>query len=232
MKNRKSKMENKAVTISTQLAIFIDSAVARPDLLFNSLNSEIGEVIDAMPQTLPLPADAHSDIPRVIGTSSFGKFNLNISLKRIDFVENYAPTEAIEKSIVEFKLKCNTLITTISQKYGIVRIGLVGNYYVPHKNPSQLITDLYLNKNKSNLDEITIRINKRDTFKNIQINNVINLSQGQVTAQDYNGNAVIVQLDYNSADNSTPLEEGVILALFKEKSIAYSSKHVEEISGL
>lgn len=232
MKNRKSKMENKAVTISTQLAIFIDSAVARPDLLFNSLNSEIGEVIDAMPQTLPLPADAPSDIPRVIGTSSFGKFNLNISLNRIDFVENYAPTEAIEKSIVEFKLKCNTLITTISQKYGIVRIGLVGNYYVPHKNPSQLITDLYLNKNKSNLDEITIRINKRDTFKNIQINNVINLSQGQVTAQDYNGNAVIVQLDYNSADNSTPLEEGVILALFKEKSIAYSSKHVVEISGL
>ncbi|WP_200526016.1 hypothetical protein, partial [Klebsiella pneumoniae] len=75
-------------------------------------------------------------------------------------------------------------------------------------------------------------INKRDTFKNIQINNVINLSQGQVTAQDYNGNAVTVQLDYNSADNSTPLEEGVILALFKEKSIAYSSKHVEEISGL
>ena len=232
MKNRKSKMENKAVTISTQLAIFIDSAVARPDLLFNSLNSEIGEVIDAMPQTLPLPADAPSDIPRVIGTSSFGKFNLNISLNRIDFVENYAPTEAIEKSIVEFKLKCNTLITTISQKYGIVRIGLVGNYYVPHKNPSQLITDLYLNKNKSNLDEITIRINKRDTFKNIQINNVINLSQGQVTAQDYNGNAVIVQLDYNSVDNSTPLEEGVILALFKEKSIAYSSKHVEDISGL
>ena len=232
MQNRKSKMENKAVTISTQLAIFIDSPIARPDLLFNSLNSEIGEVIDAMPQTLPLPADAPSDIPRVIGTSSFGKFNLNISLNRIDFVENYAPTEAIEKSIVEFKLKCNTLITTISQKYGIVRIGLVGNYYVPHKNPSQLITDLYLNKNKSNLDEITIRINKRDTFKNIQINNVINLSQGQVTAQDYNGNAVIVQLDYNSADNSTPLEEGVILALFKEKSIAYSSKHVEEISGL
>lgn len=104
-----------------------------------------------MPQTLPLPADAPSDIPRVIGTSSFGKFNLNISLNRIDFVENYAPTEAIEKSIVEFKLKCNTLITTISQKYGFVRIGLVGNYYVPHKNPSQLITDLYLNKNKSNL---------------------------------------------------------------------------------
>lgn len=38
-------MENKAVTISTQLAIFIDSTIARPDLLFNSLNSEIGEVI-------------------------------------------------------------------------------------------------------------------------------------------------------------------------------------------
>ncbi len=232
MQNRKEKMENKAVTISTQLAIFIDSTIARPDLLFNSLNSEIGEVIDAMPQTLPLPADAPADIPRVIGTSSFGKFNLNISLNRIDFVENYTPTEEIEKSVTEFKLKCNTLIATISQKYGIVRIGLVGNYYIPHKNPSQLIADLYLNENKKNLDEITIRINNRDTFKNIQINNVINLSQGQVTAQNYNGNAVIVQLDYNSTDNNTPLEEGLTLALFKEKSIAYNSKHVEDVSGL
>ncbi|TRQ71914.1 hypothetical protein, partial [Salmonella enterica] len=83
----------------------------------------------------------------------------------------------------------------------------VGNYYIPHKNPSQLIADLYLNENKRNLDEITIRINNRDTFKNIQINNVINLSQGQVTAQNYNGNAVIVQLDYNSTDNNTPLDE-------------------------
>ncbi|WP_216642154.1 hypothetical protein, partial [Salmonella enterica] len=85
-----------------------------------------------------------------------------------------------EKSVTEFKLKCNTLIATIFQKYGVVRIGLVGNYYIPHKNPSQLIADLYLNENKRNLDEITIRINNRDTFKNIQINNVINLSQGQV----------------------------------------------------
>ncbi|WP_159137499.1 hypothetical protein, partial [Klebsiella pneumoniae] len=154
------------------------------------------------------------------------------SLNRIDFVENYTPTEEIEKSVTEFKLKCNTLIATIFQKYGVVRIGLVGNYYIPHKNPSQLIADLYLNENKRNLDEITIRINNRDTFKNIQINNVINLSQGQVTAQNYNGNAVIVQLDYNSTDNNTPLEEGLTLALFKEKSIAYNSKHVEDVSGL
>ncbi|WP_140429100.1 hypothetical protein [Salmonella enterica] len=76
-------MENKAVTISTQLAIIIDSTKARPEHLFNSLNSENGEVIDAMPQQLPLPEDSPANIPRVNGTSSNGKINKNKSLNRI-----------------------------------------------------------------------------------------------------------------------------------------------------
>ncbi|PAP28459.1 hypothetical protein CJZ34_24135, partial [Salmonella enterica subsp. enterica serovar Hadar] len=80
---------------------------------------------------------------------------------------------------------------------------------------------MYLNENKRNLDEITIRINNRDTFKYIQINNVINLSLGQVSAQNYNGYAVIVQLDYISTVINTPLDEGFTLALFNVISIAY-----------
>jgi len=225
-------MENKTNTISTQLAIFLGEQIVRPDLFFNTLNTEMGEIIDAMPQTLPLPAEAPADIPRVIGNSSFGRYNLNISLSRIDFVQNYGPGEDIEKAVNDFRIKSNTLISTVFQKYAIVRMGLVGNYYIPNKNPSALIAKMYLNDKNKNPDEISIRINKKDNFKGVSINNVITVNPGVVTAPNFSGDAVILQLDYNSEERADALNEGLALSLFKEKSSAYYSKNLAEVYGL
>lgn len=225
-------MEHKTNTISSQLAIFLGEQIVRPDLFFNYLNTEIGEVIDAMPQTLPLPAEAPADIPRVIGNSSFGRYNLNISLSRIDFIQNYNYGEDIERSVNDFKIKCNSLISAILPKYAIVRMGLVGNYYIPNKNPSALIAKMYLNEKNKNPDEISIRLNKKDTFKGVSINNVISVNPGVVTAPNFNGDAVILQVDYNSEERADALGEGLALSLFKEKSSAYYSKNLAEVYGL
>ncbi|HDT1603538.1 TPA: hypothetical protein QHT00_002644, partial [Enterobacter sichuanensis] len=118
-------------TISTQLAIFLDSNIIRPDTLYNRLNEDLGEIIDAMPQTIPLPAEAPADIPRVIGTSSFGTYVLNVSLNRVDIVKNYNPANDMESEVNEFLRTSKNLIISILQTYKVNRLGLVGNHYIP-----------------------------------------------------------------------------------------------------
>lgn len=153
-------------------------------------------------------------------------------MSRIDFTQNYGPHEDIEKAVNDFRIKSNTLISTIFQKYAIIRMGLVGNYYIPNKNPSALIAKMYLNDENKNPDEISIRINKKDNFKGITINNVITVNTGTVKAPNFSGDAVVLQLDYNSEEREEALNEGLALSLFKEKSSAYYSKYLSEVYGL
>lgn len=225
-------MTKKVTTISTQIALFFESPILRPDILFQKINSDMGDIIDSMPQTLPLPAEAPPEIPRVLGTSSFGKHNLNVSLNRLDFMQNYHPTEDIEESIKEFKRNCNNIIISALQSQKIIRIGIVGNHYIPNVNPNKLISELYLNEKSTGSDEISLRINKKSKVGEVIVNNVINLNQGIVAAPNYQGNAVIIQLDYNTEQKEKPLNENTIISLFLEKSNAYSEKHVAEILGL
>lgn len=225
-------MEKKVITISTQVALFFEDSIPRPDTFYNKINSDLGELIDAMPQTLPLPPEAPAEIPRVMGTSSFGQYTLNVALNRVDLLRNYNPNEDIELAIKEFKLTCTNLIANTAQYQKIIRIGIVGNHYVQNKNPNLLISKLYLNEKNKDSDEISIRINKKSKIQNITVNNVININQGIVAAPNYNGDAVLLQLDYNTDPQGHHLSEGVAISIFKEKSSAYSSSHVSEICGL
>lgn len=225
-------METKVVTISTQIALFFETAISRPDTFYNTINSDIGEIIDSMPQTLPLPPEAPAEIPRVIGNSSFGQYNLNVSINRVDLIRNYSPGEDVIHATNDFKRICNNLIISAMQLQKIIRVGVVGNFYISNPCPQKIIGKLYLNEKNQNSDEISLRINKKDKFNNIDINNVVNINQGNVAAPDYNGEAVIIQLDYNTEPKGKPLDQESVISVFKEKSSAYSYKHVMEICGL
>ena len=210
-------MKAKMITISTQIALFFESTIARPDTFYNSINTGLGEIIDSMPQTLPLPKEAPPEIPRVIGNSSFGQYSLNVSLNRVDLLRNYAS---------------NGFIVNCMQKQKITRIGIVGNFFIHCNNPNKIISELYLNdKNKDN-DEISLRLNKKTTIKDVTINNVLNINQGNVSASNYAGEAVLVQLDYNTEPKETPLDEALLFSIFSEKSEAYSHQHAMEKCGL
>lgn len=225
-------MKEKMITISTQIALFFENSIIRPDTFYNSINSDIGEIIDSMPQTLPLPVEAPPEIPRVIGNSSFGQYNLNVSLNRVDFIRNYSPNEDIVNSTNEFKRICNNLIVSCLQKQKITRIGIVGNFFIRCNNPQGVISKLYLNDNNQDSDEISLRYNKKSSIRNVIVNNVVNINQGNVAAPDNSGDAVIIQLDYNTEPKEHPLDEGSLLDIFNNKSEAYSFKHAMEKCGL
>ncbi|KLV73479.1 MULTISPECIES: hypothetical protein [Citrobacter freundii complex] len=225
-------MKAKMITISTQIALFFESTIARPDTFYNSINTGLGEIIDSMPQTLPLPKEAPPEIPRVIGNSSFGQYSLNVSLNRVDLLRNYASNEDFDLGTNEFKRICNSFIVNCMQKQKITRIGIVGNFFIHCNNPNKIISELYLNdKNKDN-DEISLRLNKKTTIKDVTINNVLNINQGNVSASNYAGEAVLVQLDYNTEPKETPLDEALLFSIFSEKSEAYSHQHAMEKCGL
>lgn len=215
-------------TISTQLAIFLDSNIIRPDTLYNRLNEDLGEIIDAMPQTIPLPAEAPADIPRVIGTSSFGTYVLNVSLNRVDIVKNYNPSNDMESEVNEFLRTSKNLIISILQTHKVNRLGLVGNHYIPTKDAQQFISKAYLNEKNQGNDEVSLRINKKDTVDEFTLNNVLNISQAHIESPVYTGNAVLIQLDYNNDPNHKNLDENTAIKIFNEKVTAYKYSHVME----
>lgn len=222
-------MKSEPQIISTQLAIFLDSFIKRPDLFFNKLNSDLGGLIDAMPQVLPLPPEAPAEIPRVMAASSYNKNTVNISLNRVDFIRQYNPAEDIEQSIKEFKALCKNFILSIISEYKISRFGNVGSFYVKSNNPEKEISDLFINKDAGSFDEISLRLNKTTIDKGITFNNVISINQGHIEAPNYNGNGIVIQLDNNSIARAEALKEEELLSLFEIKSNAFNPTYAKEV---
>ncbi|WP_305369474.1 hypothetical protein [Photobacterium leiognathi] len=75
----------KTKIINLQFAYFLKDIVERPDIEFNTLNADMLNVFDAMPQILPIPRELPSDVPVMVLNSSSGEYSCNISRSRIDF---------------------------------------------------------------------------------------------------------------------------------------------------
>lgn len=214
--------------ISTQLAIFIEGSISRPDRFFEKLNTDLGEIIDQMPQVMPVPQEIPFEMPIVVGSSVSGKYSLNISKNRIDFIQNYSATEDNKKQLLEFKSKCKLALSLSGIEYKISRIGMVGNFYVESQNPSAFITKKFFKKEDQNLEEASIRTNKISNEFGVKFNNVFSLSVATIGSQNYNGPAVIIQADSNILPNQPLVSKETLIEIFEKKSSAYSDEYINE----
>ena len=55
--------------ISLQFAYFLRDIVSRPDLEFSTLNSEMLNIFDAMPQMIPVPRELPPEVPVMVLSS-------------------------------------------------------------------------------------------------------------------------------------------------------------------
>ncbi|WP_240103959.1 hypothetical protein [Klebsiella pneumoniae] len=214
--------------ISTQAAFFFDDTINRPDKLFNKINSDIGELIDSMPETINLPPIAPADIPRVVGHSSNGEYELSVSLNRVDIKKQYADPLLDQGSIEKFRAICKLIILSVSSDMGISRIGLVSNLYIESSNPSLEISRKYLKKEDPNLLEINLRTNKESKEFGLSFNNIILIQMGNVQSPSYNGKAIIVQVDTNTIETGGRKQKDIITDIFIKKSSIYNPATILE----
>lgn len=217
--------------ISTQLAIFIEGNISRPDRFFEKLNTDLGELIDQMPQIMPVPQEIPFELPVVIGNSVSGKYSLNISKNRIDLIQNYSADEDVSKQIIEFKSKCKLIISLIGIEHKISRIGMVGNFFIPSQNPSAFITKKFFKKEDQNLEEASVRTNKISNEFGLKFNNVFSLSVATIGSTHYNGPAVVVQADSNILPDEPLVSKEILIDIFEKKSSVYSDDIINQRIG-
>lgn len=214
--------------ISTQAAFFFENTISRPDKLFNKINSDTGELIDSMPEIINLPPIAPADIPRVIGRSSNGEYELSVSLNRVDIKKQYATSLEEQSSIEKFRAICKLIILSITSEMNVSRMGLVSNLYIESNNPSLEISRKYLKKEDSNLLEINIRTNKESKEFGLTFNNIVLIQMGDVQSPVYTGKAIIVQVDTNTTETEDFIKKEMITEIFIKKSSIYNPSAILE----
>ncbi|EJL6329450.1 hypothetical protein NMR38_003611 [Vibrio cholerae] len=191
--------------LKLQLALFFESYQMRPDNLMYSINTDMGNLFDAMPQIIPLPEDAPLDIPRVQMRSENNRFNCNIAPSRIDFILNGSNEYNWVQLTTDFMAKLRLFVNSVNNKVGIVRFGLIGNFFIPDNAASASMTRKYLKVDLNSAEEINLRFNKRNYSHGLYLNNITSINTATAELNNVASKGVFIELDINNVPENKKL---------------------------
>lgn len=217
--------------VKLQLALFFQNQVSRPDNLMGGINSSMGNLFDAMPQILPIPAEAPAEIPRVQMRSENGKYNCNIACSRVDFILNGDLRDEIiwPDLTKDFLAKVKLFISSVFDQSKVVRFGLIGNFFIPDKSATTSMTRKYLKIDLNSAEEINLRFNKLTSSHGYTLNNItsVNTALAEINGQTDKG--IFIELDVNNAPTQDPIKLDAMLQLIEKQMPDFSP---EKVKGL
>ena len=103
----------------------------------------------------------------------------------------------------------------------ITRFGFVGTYFIQKTNPiSEIQTKFIKNeKQKQNLEELSIRYNSRSSYENLTLNDVVEISKGEINGTQ---EGIVIRRDFNNIPVNS-LELSLLLSTIE----AHKSKFVQ-----
>lgn len=221
-------MDKKEILINTQIALFFDNLLEKPEEIWQSLNNEFDGVFDKTPIILPVPKDQQlNEVPVVQMGSNNGVYSCNIARVRVDF---FVAGEGEEN----FTAK-KDIITNISKKLfdffknkniNIKRIGFVTRFFIEDEKQDETIAKL-LNDNFKNIHdgivyESYIKYVSRDKILDFEINNYTTIEKfsANIPSMGNNIKGVLITRDFNTILEKNFKEEFDInkITIFIEKS--------------
>ena len=193
--------------LQLQFALFFKSMENRPDKLINKVDEALEDLFDQMPNMLPLPPDAPAEIPRVTMQSTDEMYVCNISKNRIDFIGHYINSgSSVTANLDDFITKIFSLSEAIFNGKAVNRFGFVEHYFIENRDAVGMLKSKYFKYDFGDLEELNLRYNKPFTAGNLEINDVIEISKGNVS--NTNGaqkEGIIILRDMNNkpTDNLT-----------------------------
>lgn len=192
--------------ITTQVALFSKDLISRPDKMKDEIEQKMGgSIFDAMPLILNLPVDAPSDLPIVQAKSVSGRYALNISRMRIDYIVNpdYESNDDPLTAFNTYRSSVERFCKAVTSQTEISRIGIVFTLFENNADSVRAIYDRYLKTNcNAKCIEVTVRFNVQKQVKGLLLNNIRVIEAGNLhidrngTGEDKKG--VIIQLDTNN----------------------------------
>lgn len=186
------------ILLHTQLVLFFDPHIRRPDRLSYTLIDKIEYLSEIIPNI------TYFQNP-IIGTNSHilinlqgDNFNVSINQERLDLYinKNIDTDNEVENTFISLAKKILDGLESIS----ISRIGIISLVFYETDNADEYIKCTYLKDTFKHGKELQVKMNILDKFKNKDINNVINIYSGNIKK----GKNTILGLFYNKDVNTVP----------------------------
>jgi hypothetical protein len=222
-----------AKLIQLQLALFFAENEPRPDKLGQKItDTSLGDVFNQMPIIMPIPLDAPPEIPVVILRSMSDVYSCNISRSRIDFFVKPGENDDSNQHLIDFIEHIRPFASVVFANRKVNRFGFIGQYMIRTNDPVSKIHGKYLKYNFGDLEELSIRFNKRFKSKNgnLLMNRLIDISKANFTEK--NGKeqvGIFIQKDINNVPNDRYLNIEDVLAIIKSEQDDFNSESIMEL---
>lgn len=178
-KTKRIKNMKEEIAINTQLALFFDKPIERPDELFSELNKALGGLFTKVPIVLPL------DIPDnnfPIVQAQEEAYVCNIAKGRVDFIVRTNTKVDYGGVREQFRPKLEKFFGTFRDK--TKRIGFVTNFFIEDEKPGENISNLInkdikdvLNNDANSVHQAQIVYSFREKIEDFQFNNYTSIQR-------------------------------------------------------
>ena len=148
--------------VNLQVAVFFNNIVSRPDQLGNRMNAQMGNLFDAIPNTINLPPDVPDEIPLMQMSSTTSGNRLNVSRGRIDLFTSADPLEQVNLNrFIEMQeaLVFSYFQALQNEKVVCNRLGLILTAFEESASAIEEIGKKYLTEISPQSSELFLRMN-------------------------------------------------------------------------
>lgn len=203
------------ILINTQLALFFENPLSRPDELSQAFNEQMGGIFDQIPTVIPVPNETQLlDVPVVQMNSKNGVYSCNIARGRADFFHRGVGKQAFTDIKEEFLKEVENFYGFFGEKVKIKRIGFVTRFFIEDSDQDKTIAKLlngdFKTLHSGDTHEAFIRYVSRinNFIDEIDVNNFTSLERFFANIKDGGTNVkgVLLTRDFNT-DPNTPYSE-------------------------
>ncbi|WP_313220867.1 hypothetical protein [Stutzerimonas nitrititolerans] len=185
--------------LSLQFAFFLRDIVARPDIEFGSLNSEMLNIFDAMPQIIPIPPELPPEVPVIILSSEKKDYSCNISRSRIDFILQRTSDQKSNNDILkDFNAKVSGITKAILSKQEVIRFGMVARYFYQDNSALQTLRKKFFTSAVDGAEELSLRFNKISESHGYKINDIHEINATEAITNGVSEKGIYIQRDINN----------------------------------
>ncbi|NCN22363.1 hypothetical protein GW934_02600 [Candidatus Falkowbacteria bacterium] len=196
-------MDKEEILINTQLALFFESPISRPDSFVVDFNKIMGNIFDQIPVILPVPNEL-SDVPVVQMNTTNGIYSCNIARGRVDFFHAGVGKEKFSNIKSDFQNESKKLYEFFSDKTKIKRIGFVTRFFFEDEKQDETIAKL-INENFRKLHNGTthqayIRYVSNIKINEFEVNNFTSIEKflARISEMGDNIKGILVTRDFNT----------------------------------
>lgn len=232
-------MNKEEILINTQLALFFELPLSRPDELWQLFNAEMGGIFDKVPLTLPIPNESQLlEVPVVQMTSSKGIYSGNIARGRVDYFHSGVGKQNFSDIKNNFLDEIEKYFNFFSSKTKIKRIGFVTKFFMEDKQQDKTIAKLlnkkFIELHDNNVHEAYIRYVSRIKIGEFNVNDltIVERFSARVSGVGDNIKGIMITRDFNTVPEenySNKLSEGKIKTLIKEAEGCFNLKGLRDI---